>query len=183
MSHDYAQPFFGSYRNITVSYLAHAEAWRLITNPAPTFTLNYERAAVERIIAESGGQPYLIQLICSEAVDQLNHELFDLNQERALRITLADIETVLGNDFFRQGTVYFDGVWTQTRDKPTAQPLLRALAQRDAPWTESDLRTANLYDEEALTWAERHDVLRQIDGGWSFCVPLMRRFVGERRSS
>ncbi len=154
-----------------------------ITNPAPTFTLNYERAAVERIITESGGQPYLIQLICSEAVDQLNHELFDLNRERELRITLADVESVLDVDFFQQGSVYFDGVWKQTADWLAVQPLLRTLAQRDVPWTESDLRTANLYDDEALTWAERHDVLRRVDGGWSFCVPLMRRFVGERRSS
>jgi hypothetical protein len=180
MSHDYAQPFFGSYRNITVSYLSPDEARRLVTNPSPDFKLDYERAAVERIISETGGQPYLIQLICSAAVDQLNHELFDLNQDRDLRINLRDIEAVLGDDFFRRGAVYFDGVWTQTHDKPAVQPLLRALAQRDELWREADLQAAGLLDAEALAWAERHDVLRQVDGldgAWAFCVPLMRRFV------
>jgi AAA ATPase domain len=180
MSHDYAQPFFGSYRNITVSYLSPDEARRLVTNPSPDFKLDYERAAVERIISETGGQPYLIQLICSAAVDQLNHELFDLNQDRDLRINLRNIEAVLGDDFFQRGAVYFDGVWTQTHDKPAVQPLLRALAQRDEPWREADLQAAGLLDADALVWAEQHDVLRRVDGvdgAWAFCVPLMRRFV------
>jgi len=61
MSRDYQQPFYGSYENIRVSYLAHADAWRLITNPTEDFVLNYEPEAVERIIAETGGQPYLVQ--------------------------------------------------------------------------------------------------------------------------
>ncbi|MCA9962372.1 MAG: ATP-binding protein, partial [Anaerolineales bacterium] len=64
MSRDYQQPFYGSYANIRVSYLTHADAWRLITNPAPDFTLNYDHDAVERIIAETGGQPYLVQQVC-----------------------------------------------------------------------------------------------------------------------
>ena len=93
------------------------------------------------------------------------------------------IPKVLSDDFFRRGGVYFDGVWRQTHDQPEVQPLLRALAQREAPWAEVDLQAANLYDLEALTWAERHDVLRRVDGRWAFCVPLMQRFVRERRAS
>lgn len=42
------------------------------------FALNYEPEAVERIIADTGGQLYLLQQICRDALDHLGHELFDL---------------------------------------------------------------------------------------------------------
>ena len=116
MSRDYAQPFYGSYQNIVVSYLAPEDAYHLITNPTPDFTVNYEPAAVERIIAATGGQPYLVQLVCRDALDHLNHELFDEHKEREVKLTLADVEAVLGDDLFRRGTGYFDGVWTQVSE-------------------------------------------------------------------
>jgi hypothetical protein len=185
MSRDYQQPFYGSYENIRVSYLAHDDAWKLITNPTPDFSLNYERAAVERIISETGGQPYLVQLICRDALDHLNHELFDENKERDVLVTLSDVEAVLGPDFFRRGTVYFDGVWTQASD-PTQRSLLRTMAQRDALWRFDELADVAGFDVDSLRqqlrWAERHDILRETDSNpptWQFCVPLMRRWIRE----
>ena len=187
MSRDYQQPFYGSYTNIRVSYLPHDDAWRLITNPTPDFTLNYDHDAVERIIAETGGQPYLIQQLCRDALDHLNHELFDLNLKRPVRITTSDIEAALNNDFFRRGMVYFDGVWAQTSDD-AQRTMLRALAQREAPWSSAELAQATGQESEELLrhlrWAERHDILQKIEEGsegnpptWRFHVPLMRRWV------
>jgi len=100
MSRDYQQPFYGSYENIRVSYLAYKDAWRLITNPTDDFALNYEPEAVERIITETGGQTYLVQQICRDALDHLNHELFDLEAEREVCIMLTDVDAVLNDDFF-----------------------------------------------------------------------------------
>ena len=134
MSRDYQQPFYGSYENIRVSYLSHDAAWRLITHPTDDFELNYEREAVERIITETGGQPYLVQQICRDALDHLNHELFDLNIERDALIKLSDVEAVLNNDFFRRGMVYFDGVWSQAYE-PAQRILLKTMAQRNETWT------------------------------------------------
>jgi AAA+ ATPase superfamily predicted ATPase len=187
MSRDYQQPFYGSYDNIRVSYFSHDAAWRLITNPSDNFDLNYEPAAVERIIDETGGQPYLVQQICRDAIDQLNHELFDEHLDRQLDITLTDIETVLGRDFFRRGSVYFDGVWTQVSDLP-AQTVLRQMSTRDEPWPFDELSAASQWIESAalrniLNWAEQHDILKKSDGDrpmWQFHVPLMRRWLQER---
>lgn len=185
MSRDYQQPFYGSYENIKVSYLTHDEAWRLITGPTFDFTLNYEPEAVEHIIAETGGQPYLVQQVCRDALDRLNYELFDENKTRDVIITLADIDKVLGPDLFVRGTVYFDGVWSQTTNADQ-QTLLSVIAQRDEVWSYDELVSATrLLPEvvrDALRWAERHDILHSTDGEtWQFYVPLMRRWVREMK--
>jgi len=186
MSRDYQQPFYGSYTNISVSYLSHDSAWQLITNPTPDFNLNYEPAAVEGIIAETGGQPYLVQQVCRDALDHLNHELFDLNRERDMLITLADVGAALGGDFFRRGTVYFDGVWTQASDDDQRR-LLKAMAGRDEAWPLPELGTATGLApdalQNALRRAGRHDLLRKAETDppmWEFYVPLMRRWIRGR---
>ena len=184
MSRDYQQPFYGSYENIGVSYLAPKDAWRLITNPTEDFALNYETAAVERIVAETGGQPYLVQQICRDALDRLNHELFDLELKREVCITLGDVAAVVEQDLFRRGMVYFDGVWTQAGDD-VQQALLRAVAGCDEPCTLSELHAITGMDEQALIdqlrWAEHHDILRRTDPDrWAFHVPLMQRWIRDR---
>jgi hypothetical protein len=181
MSRDYQQPFYGSYENIRVSYLARGDAWRLIANPTDKFTLDYALEAIERIIAATGGQPYLVQQICRDALDHLNHELFDLALAREVRITPADVEAVLNDDFFRRGTVYFDGVWVQASDRDQ-RLLLRAMAQCDEPWTLDGLEAATGLDADTLRrqvgWAERHDILHEAESArWEFCVPLMRQWI------
>lgn len=185
MSRDYQQPFYGSYANIQVSYLSREAAWKLVTNPTEDFSLNYEPAAVERIILETGGQPYLVQQVCRDALDHLNHELFDEHKERPVQITRADVDAVLGPDFFRRGTVYFDGVWTQVAE-PARRELLRRMAGREGPWAPAELESMALMDSAALKdtleWAQRHDILRPEEGeppAWGFYVPLLRRWVRE----
>jgi hypothetical protein len=184
MSRDYQQPFYGSYENIPVSNLSHSAARRLITNPTEKFVLNYEPEAVEQVIAVTGGQPYLVQQICRDALDHLNHELFDLERDREVCISLADVNAVLDDNFFRRGTVYFDGVWTQAGDRDQ-RLLLRVMAGQDEPWTLAELETATGINARTLRrrlrWAERHDIVRRTETAlWEFHVPLMQRWI--RRS-
>jgi hypothetical protein len=166
--------------NINISYFSYADAWRLITNPTPDFTVNYELPAVDRIITATGGQPYLIQFICRDALNRLNHELFDELKEREAKITLADVDAALNDDLFRRGTGYFDGVWTQVSEA-AQQDLLRCMARREEAWTLAELEEATHHPAEVLRQhlqlAERRDILRQRDGAWEFCVPLMRRWI------
>jgi hypothetical protein len=184
MSRDYQQPFYGSYENIPVSYLAHSAAWRLITNPTEDFGLNYEPEAIEQVIAVTGGQPYLVQQICRDALDHLNHELFDLELARDVRITLGDVNAVLDDDFFRRGTVYFDGVWSQASERDQ-QTLLQVMARQDEPWTSVELEAVTGLETTTLRrhlrWAERHDIVCQLESDlWAFHVPLMRRWIRTR---
>ncbi|MCB0014103.1 MAG: ATP-binding protein, partial [Anaerolineales bacterium] len=187
MSRDYAQPFYGSYSNIRVSYLSREAAWQLITNPTEDFELDYDGRAVTRIIEETGGQPYLVQQVCRDALDHLNHELFDLQRERPVKILPTDVDAVLDEQFFRRGSVYFDGVWGQATT-PAQQALLQRLAQRAAPWSLAEMAAASGQPPEELTellrWAVRHDILRRSADDpptWEFCVPLLRRWVQTRQ--
>ncbi len=188
MSRDYQQPFFGSYTNLHVSYLGQQEAERLITNPSPTFKLNYEREAVAEIIAQTGGQPYLVQLVCRDALDHLNRQMLDEGLDRLAKINTADVAWATSDELFQRGAIYFDGVWKQTTADDQRQ-LLRVMAQRPEPWTVGELLPlAGLAEEplrQALRWGERHDVLRKTGDGdgttWGFFVPLFRRWVATRK--
>lgn len=188
MSRDYQQPFHATYETIHVTYLAKKDAWRLITNPTDDFSLNYEPEAVKWIIYCTNGQPLLIQRICRDVLNHLNYELFDLQQERPVEITLADVEAVLDDDFFVQRTTYFDGVWTQDKQPPGYKTLLRTVARRDESWSLAELESAAGLDPEilsqALRWAERHDILRKSVGElstWGFYVPLMREWIRRQK--
>ena len=126
-----------------------------------------------------------MQQICRDALDHLNHELFDLELEREVCITSADVDAVLDEDFFRRGTVYFDGVWIQASDS-RQRMMQRVMAQRDEPWTAAELEAATGLDattlRRQLRWADRHDVLyKPAPDQWDFCVPLMRRWIRMRR--
>jgi len=181
MSHDYQQAFFKSYQEVTVSFLDHATAWQLITNPTDDFGLNYEAAAVEQIIAVTGGQPYLMQQVCRNALDNLNHEWFDLHQEREIMIQLSDVNAVLGEVILRDGFGYFDGVWRQSHD-PLQHELLRWIAAQPTPCAWADIQAAFNIDEamlrNLLDWAVRHDILLEVAPmQWAYRVPLMREWV------
>jgi hypothetical protein len=91
---------------------------------------------------------------------------------------------VLGPDFFTRGTVYFDGVWSQTTHADQ-RTLLQVMAQRDDEWSLSELATTALLTPEALRaalrWAEQHDILQKTsEAAWRFHVPLMRRWIREK---
>ncbi|MCA9996339.1 MAG: ATP-binding protein [Anaerolineales bacterium] len=186
MSRDYQQPFYGSYSNIPVSYLPESEARVLITNPTAEFQLTYEQVAVDKIMALSGGQPYLIQQLCRDAVNQLNHALFDNNERRDGVVTVADVEATLGDAVFQRGMVYFDGVWRQTENKAQRQ-LLLTLARREAAWSLAEMSAATGLAEVQLApllrWAERQDILQkqgEAEPRWSFYVPLLRQWLARR---
>lgn len=69
---DYWSPLFGSVTGIKVGFLAPDAARRLITQPGPDFDLDYDEDAIAAIIALTGGQPFLIQLIGHALVMRFN---------------------------------------------------------------------------------------------------------------
>ncbi len=181
MSRDYQAAFFGSYVNIPVSYLTPEAATRLITRPAPDFPLNYHPQVVERLIFETHGQPLLIQRLCMELVHHLNHELFDLEKEREARVLPEDLDAVLTDDFIREESRYFEGVWDdQIAGREAAMRILQALASGPMT-TEALVRATGLSLEaleQGLDYLERRDLVAQEAAGrWNLLVPLMRRWL------
>ena len=203
MTRDYWHPLYGSVTAIPVSFLGPEAARRLITQPSPDFPLDYDADAIERIIALTHGQPYLVQLAGHALVTRFNRQMFEdtslafpasfpVEFSRERRFTLADVEAVIAaQEFFRDGDAYFTGVWVQAeRSEPPGQTaVLRALAQLV---TNDDGRRTNVEEiarvagcapevvQRALETLARHDVVTQENGRWRFTVELMRRWVAQK---
>jgi hypothetical protein len=200
MTQDYWNPLFGSVKAIPVSFLNHEAAWRLITQPTPDFTLDYDPEAVERIISLTNGQPYLIQLIGHGLVTRFNRQTFEEGVERPWRFTVADVETIINSpELYRDGDAYFSGVWRLAEQgAPGQQAILTRLTLDPATTAELAHLTGMSLEqtEAALRTLKRHDVLHRIDelyisysdhpddiltgDMWDFTVELMRRWVARR---
>ncbi len=202
MTHDYWHPLYGSVLGIPVSFLAPEAARRLITQPSLDFSLDYDQDAVERIVALTNGQSYLVQLICHGLVTRYNRRAFEEGMDVGLtfpgafpisfglekRLTLVDVEAVVAaSEFYRDGDAYFTGVWRQAEtSEPSGQTaILRVLARtRTGLPVEIIARRTELSlveVEGALKTLARHDVVEEEeDGRWRFTVELMRRWVLQR---
>ena len=89
MGHDYRSAFYGAAEHIRVGYLAHDDAIRLITQPHPDFSLEYEPELREELYRLTYGQPYLLQRLCWELVNRWN-ERFLKGGETTPRKLLMD---------------------------------------------------------------------------------------------
>ncbi len=185
MTHDYWSPLFGNVTPIPVSFLSSKAATNLITNPTDDFPIDYDPEAIAEIYSLTGGQPYLLQLICHNLVSNYNHQRFEDNIDIEPSFSLADVQTIINSPtFFSQGHAYFSGIWSQASEQhgPTQQAILRALSQ---PTEVELLREVQLLENyaEALVLLQRHDIIHRVDDRDQFVVPLMERWVAQQVNS
>jgi len=92
-----------------------------------------------------------------------------------------DLEAVLTDDFVREETRYFEGIWSdQIEGREAEEAVLGALAS--GPMTETDLARATGLPpdalQEALKYLKTRDLVeRDAAGRWDLLVPLMRRWL------
>jgi hypothetical protein len=187
--HDYWSPLFGSVTGIKVSFLTPGAARRLIAEPTPDFDLDYDDDAVSQIIALTGGQPFLIQLIGHTLVTRFNQQTYEEGREQERRFRLADVEQVINApEFDRDGHAYFSGVWWQAEysDQGGQLDVLRALAPHTAGLPLGEVVSATgLEPEQAIEAIKKlcdHDVVIERDGRYVYTVELMRRWVLRRQN-
>ena len=152
-------------RVLKIGNLKEDEARELIVQPIEDFPLAYEPAAVERIIAVTGCQPFLVQATCRDLVNMLNEQ----NRTRA---TLADAERAL-DSVLTTGALYFQELWRERDMDDTQRVLLRALATGRTLSALRDLPDLN----SALRKLLRRDMLMETPQGYQFRVELVRRWV------
>jgi hypothetical protein len=119
MTRNYWEPLFANVTRISVGFLTPAAARRLITQPTPDFNLDYDAEAIDFIIQQTAGQPYLVQLICQNLVSRFNDRNFvavpfDSAQGKihSTRFSMADVEAVItDSQFENNGSAYFRGIW------------------------------------------------------------------------
>ncbi len=173
-------------RVLRIENLKEDEARELICKPIDNFPLEYEPAAVERILAVTGCQPYLVQATCRDLVNALNEE----NRTRA---TLADADRAL-DSVLTTGIAYFQDLWGNARDSDDAQrAVMHAIAtQKDvgaqliAPLQNAALRKLVHRDillpplsQTGEGWGGGLPPLSQTGEGtgWGYRVELVRRWV------
>jgi hypothetical protein len=141
---------------------------RVVRNPDPQvdYPLTYDDAAVQHILENTLGHPYLIQLVCSCVVEQAN-------AQGTLQVSYELVEAAEALAFER-GEPYFRNVWDEMAG-PDGQALLRQAAQ--AGRLALDALTPAV--RPALERMLRLRVLRKTAAGYEVESPLVRRWVVE----
>jgi AAA domain len=178
MGRDYRNAFFGSSQNVRVSYLSRSEAEKLITQPDPEFTLEYEPALVDELFRLTHGQPYLLQRICWELVNAWNEKFLTdgASTERLLR--LSDLEPLLNDNFYRAAEYYFSGVWSQsTADEKIVMRLLTD-HKNGLPIAYLQAALPEGFEFENVLKRLRHrDVIIEESGMVRYAAELNRRWI------
>lgn len=164
--------YFISIIPMEMLYLEPDEAYDLLTNPGPDFSLRYDTDVIDQILTLTRGQPYLLQLIGSALVDQANQKQTQLVTPDLLQSAIQSALTL--------GEPYFTNVWTeftgQTDVEQTAgQTYLQALA-KDTPLTPTNPELHRKCRQRML----RYHVIEETEVGDRIEIPLVAQWVRER---
>ena len=159
-------------------------ALTLITQPHPDFALEYAPDLREELYRHPYGQPYLLQRVCWELVNNWNERFLRDGESTSRTLTMDDLTPVLTPDFYQAAGYYFDGVWSNVTE--SERQLMRVIAGRvEGTWTLAELTAAAELPEDAvrvsLELLRGHDVIVDKAGGVRFAAELMRRWVAEYR--
>lgn len=172
MGRHYGNAFFGQAEHVRVDYLKKADAMRLITQPSEDFSLEYSPALREELYRRTHGQPYLLQRLCWELVENFNERFLELGPKAPRTLELADLDALDADEFFLATHYYFDGVWGHRTE--AEQQLLRRLAAAPGALSRKDLGDE---DQKAIERLLRHDVVLAENDQIDFAAILLREWV------
>jgi AAA ATPase domain len=182
-------PLHNIFASITLKNLDPAEAHRLIREPAHKSNIYFESEATERILQQTGCQPFFLQVVCHMIVDQLNKE-----QTAYVSKPLTD---VVIEQLLKPGTVIYEQcgfLWAWAKER-SRKIILVLLAQHEHGVLKGDLveafrgvlstdedDTDTLFDF-ADAWNElfANDLVSQDQN--DFCrltIPIFQRWLKQR---
>jgi H+/Cl- antiporter ClcA len=165
--------YFISVVPIEMVYLEPNEAFELLINPDPQFNLRYQAGIIEQIITLTRCHPYLLQLIGASLVKQAS-------LQHTRRVNLNLLETAI-EDALTTGEPYFMNIWTEFTGSSSieitvGQEFLLTLAQ-ELP---ASLVANDKVILAVLQRLQRYHIIEYTNNGYSFEVPLFKRWVRER---
>jgi hypothetical protein len=173
-----------STRTLPVTYLRRDDACHFFTRPAPDFPEQvYQPEAVEHVLDLTNGHPLLMHLIGERVVSAYNRsrEATAPGSPSGLPLPASAIDAVLP-EVFSNGDTAFASIWQWIvriggNEELTTQ-VLRALARGEPLDTFGDPdQRAELLE----LFCERDLLYQNDDGSYSYQVPLIARWVRERR--
>ena len=147
-------------KTLELSFLPAEDARELLTQPVPE--LDYQPDAIEKILALTHCQPYLLQAIAFELVSSLN-------AQNKLEATTDDIEVAV-QKVLTAAQAYFFYTW-QEECSEEEKAVLRALAANGE--TSSNLPQ----DQQAVRSLCQKDILENNDQRYHFTIELFHRWI------
>jgi hypothetical protein len=147
-------------RTLHIGALKEDEARELIVKPIEDFPLQYEPDAVNRIIAVTNCQPYLLQATCRDLVNALN-------EQNRMTATLDDADRAL-DSVLTTCAMYFADLYNGRDSDDTQREIMRAVALGN------DVGTRHASPLRKLVI---RDILEKTDGAYRYRVELVRRWV------
>ncbi|MEK7991178.1 MAG: hypothetical protein VSS52_009250 [Thiotrichaceae bacterium] len=146
-----------------MSYLQTDEAKELIIKPISSFPDDvYSDEAVDEILYQTRGHPYLIQFLCLLVIDQLNKE--------KRRPATCDDVLQQKQVFFKAGLFYFNELWNTTLQSEKERAVLGKIVQKNFEQLDKKI-VRSLINKEIIE--VQHDVYR-------FQIPLIEEFITEK---
>jgi tetratricopeptide (TPR) repeat protein len=169
-----------------VSVLERDDARRLILTAEREGTLQFQAAAVERILSLTAGHPLFTQLMCQILWDRSHSD----SPSAVPEITVAAVDGVVERTL-EAGENVFQWIWDGL---PPAERIVSAATARATQdhqiVSEEELlvtlqghgiriltRELNIAPETLVEW----EVLRRVDGGYQFFIELMRLWIQSRK--
>ena len=162
--------------HIELDRLTRGEAERLVVEPVPDFPAVYSAPALDAILEATAHQPYLLQVLCSVLVDELNGRRWN---EGDPQLIAADVERARPAAVER-ADVYFEDMW---RDVPSgARAFMRKLAQRGSV----SCRGSNEELLKDVFMLERRHAVTCVSGSrystWALTIPMFGDYIRLRQS-
>lgn len=131
----YATIMFNLAIPIKISFLDLDSARQLIEEPAKRVGVEFHPVAVQRILANTAGQPYFVQLIC-------HHLLQRLNREERRFVTVVDTESVMKELVTSVAkATHFDYLWDVERISLVDRLIMSCIAElseHDMDWVRQE---------------------------------------------
>lgn len=184
MQADYWSIFFNTALYRRIGKLPRADAVRLIKEPVKD-RVNYHHLAVEQILAMSGCQPYLVQLLCRAVVNRLNQEKRNDALESDVNEAVSRIIEADGDNFSKEawkGSNHLERlILSAAAETLTRQPRetvnLEDLLAKIAPLEPGFSREQAVDTLDKLVTGE---ILAEKDLNYYFRVNLTRQWIAAR---
>ncbi len=164
---------------VHIGFLSESETLQLVAHPVQGFSLRYEPAAAQRVVALTNGHPFLVQLLCAEIV-ALKNEQVPANRRLA---TVIDVETAVP-EALQHGSFFFADI-EQNQVGQVEREILRVMSGYDEEEiTPREVLVAFVPSlmslEDALVALQHRELIEVVEGGYRFQVELVRRWFAER---
>lgn len=147
-------------KTLELSFLPEQDARDLLTEPVPE--LVYQTGAIEKVLALTHCQPYLLQAVAFELVDGLNSQ-----NKREARVD--DIE-IVAEKVLVGAQSYFDYTW-QEECSERERAVLRTLVAN------STTSLSSSQDSEAVRSLCHKDILENVGQQYRFTIELFHRWI------